>query len=37
MVLGVKGSVNNCVFYLEVGVDDYLIKFFGIWEFIVCC
>ena len=37
MVLGAKGSVNNCAFYLEAGADDYLTKPFGIREFIARC
>ncbi len=37
MILGAKGSANNCAFYLEAGADDYVTKPFGIREFIARC
>lgn len=37
MILGARGSANNCAFYLEAGADDYLTKPFGMREFMARC
>ncbi|MEB3340423.1 response regulator transcription factor [Okeania sp.] len=37
MILGAKGSANNCAFYLEAGADDYVTKPFGMREFMARC
>ncbi|GGA03883.1 winged helix-turn-helix domain-containing protein [Okeania sp. KiyG1] len=37
MILGARGSGNNCAFYLEAGADDYLTKPFGMREFMARC
>ncbi|MGK7920017.1 MAG: winged helix-turn-helix domain-containing protein [Trichodesmium sp.] len=37
IILGARGSANNCAFYLEAGADDYLTKPFGIREFMARC
>lgn len=37
LIVGARGSANNCAFYLEAGADDYLTKPFGMREFIARC
>lgn len=37
LIIGARGSANNCAFYLEAGSDDYLTKPFGMREFIARC
>ena len=37
LIVGARGSANNCAFYLEAGADDYLTKPFGIREFVARC
>jgi two-component system phosphate regulon response regulator PhoB len=37
LIIGARGSANNCAFYLEAGADDYLTKPFGMREFIARC
>lgn len=37
LIIGTRGSANNCAFYLESGADDYLTKPFGMREFIARC
>ena len=37
MILGARGSANNCAFYLEAGADDYVTKPFGMREFMARC
>lgn len=37
LIVSVKGSEMEKVIGLEVGVDDYIIKFFSLKELVVCC
>lgn len=35
-MLMVRGDDYDCILGFELGVDDYLFKFFNYWEFVVC-
>lgn len=37
LIIGARGSADNCAFYLEAGADDYITRPFGMREFMARC